>query len=62
MQDSDEKRITHLFFDGDFIAIVTSSAAVDGKNSTGKRRDVSSSRDIPTVPEGFGSARSSCHV
>ena len=61
MQDSDEKRITHLFFDGDFIAIVTSSAG-GGKNSTGKRRDVSSSRDIPTVPEGFGSARSSYHV
>ena len=61
MQDFDEKRITHLFFDGDFIAIVTSSAG-DGKNSTGKRRDVSSGRDIPTVPEGFGSARSSCHV
>jgi len=61
MQDFDEKRITHLFFDGDFIAIVTSSAG-DGKNSTGKRRDVSSCRDIPTVPEGFGSARSSCHV
>ena len=41
MQDSDEKRIAHLLFVGDFIAIVTSSAG-DGKNSTGKRRDVSS--------------------
>ena len=28
MQDFDEKRITHLFFDGDFIAIVTSSTGM----------------------------------
>ena len=43
MQDSDEKRIAHLLFDEDLIAIVTSSTG-DGKNNTGERIDVSSKK------------------